>query len=156
MTPFRAALALVVALAAAPAVAQPPGAADSAAWRKSVVQAGPYEFVADTPEAAVFIDPSDEGYDPNGVPMEMNVRHEYFAAAPGRGELSSISRVIFDCNAGRTRVIVTEYFAEHNQYGRSRAVRTGADWVRAEPGAIMTQLLGASCEIRAQMAAGVR
>ena len=155
MTLSRAALALV-ALLATPALAQPPGAADSAAWRKANVQAGAYDFVADTSEAAVFIDPSDEGYDPNGVPMEMNVRYEYFAAAPGRPELSAVARVIFDCNAGRTRVIVTEYYPEHNQYGRSRAVRTGADWVPAERGAIMTQVLGASCDIRAQMQAGLR
>jgi hypothetical protein len=155
MPPSRATLALI-ALLATPALAQPPGAADSAAWRKANVQAGAYDFVADTPEAAVFIDPSDEGYDPSGVPMEMNVRHEYFAAAPGRPELSSVSRVVFDCNAGRTRVIVTEYHADRNLYGRSRAVRTGADWVPAERGTIMTQLLGASCEIRAQMASGQR
>ncbi len=155
MTSFRTTLALI-ALLATPALAQPPGAADSAAWRKANVQAGAYDFVANTPEAAVFIDPSDEGYDPSGVPMEMNVRYEYFAAAPGRSELSAVSRVIFDCNAGRTRVIVTEYYAEHNQYGASRNVRTGADWVPAERGSIMTQLLGASCEIRAQMAAGLR
>jgi hypothetical protein len=149
-------LALVLLAAATLAWAQPPGAADSAAWRKANVQAGAYDFVADTPEAAVFIDPSDEGYDPNGVPMEMNVRYEYFAAAPGRPELSAVSRVIFDCNAGRTRVIVTQFFAEHNQYGASRSVRTGADWVPAERGAVMTQLLGASCQIRAEMAAGLR
>ena len=67
-----------------------------------------------------------------------------------------MARVIFDCNAGRTRVIVTQYFAEHNQYGTSRAVRTGADWVPAEPGAIMTEVLGASCQIRQEMAAGLR
>jgi hypothetical protein len=155
MPRLRATLALV-ALLATPALAQPPGAADSAAWRKANVQAGAYDFVADTPDAAVFIDPSDEGYDPNGVPMEMNVRYEYFTAAPGRGELSAVSRVIFDCNAGRTRVIVTEYHAERNLYGASRNVRSGADWVPAERGAIMTQLLGASCDIRAQMAAGLR
>jgi hypothetical protein len=147
------ALAILLALAT-PALAQPPG--DSAAWRKANVQAGAYDFVADAPDAAVFIDPTDEGYDPTGVPMEMNVRYEYFAAAPDRPELSAVARVIFDCGVGRTRVVVTEYFKEHNQFGSARAVRTGADWVPAERGTVMTQVLGASCEIRAQMAAGQR
>lgn len=142
--------------AASAAGAQPPGAADSAVWRKAHVAAAPYEFVADTPEAAVFIDPSDEGYDPTGVPMEMNVRYEYFAAAPDRPELSARARLVFDCPGGRTRLLLTEYHAGRNLLGAARVARAAGGWTSPEPGALTGKLLAASCAIRAQMAAGER
>ena len=154
MRPVRA---FAIVLAAALAVSAQPGwAADSSAWRRANVVAGVYEFVADTPEAAVFIDPSDEGYDPTGVPMEMNVRYEYFAAAPDRPELSARARMVFDCGAGRTRLLLTEYFAGHNLLGSARVARAAADWTPAGRGTLAADLLAASCAIRAQMAAGQR
>lgn len=148
-----AAIVLAAALAAA---AQPGRAADSAAWRGANVVAGVYAFVADTPEAAVFIDPSDEGYDPTGVPMEMDVRYEYFSAVPDRPELSARARMAFDCGAGRTRLLLTEYFAGRNLLGAARVARAAGDWTPAERGTLAADLLAASCAIRAQMAAGQR
>ena len=125
---MRSAWTFAGLLAAVPvlALAQPPGAADSAAWRKANVVAGVFEFVADTRDAAVFIDPSDEGYDPTGLPMEMTVRYEYFAAAPGRAEQSASARMGFDCEAGRTRLVLTQYHARHNLAGAARVERSAA------------------------------
>ena len=155
---MRSAWTFAGLLAAVPvlALAQPPGAADSAAWRKANVVAGVCEFVADTRDAAVFIDPSDEGYDPTGLPMEMTVRYEYFAAAPGRAEQSASARMGFDCEAGRTRLVLTQYHARHNLAGAARVERSNLGWTAAQADGLSGQLLAASCRIRAEMASGAR
>jgi hypothetical protein len=144
---------------AAPALAAPPSRPELAEWlsRNTDVPAAQVAIVA--PEDVYSLQPLGPSL-PDGEVIAL-VRTEVLAADWGaaHGFQSWEAHLMFDCRAGRVRILKSTVYPEPNRKGAAKVESAGGDWFAPKPSEPAAQLLAAACDasfvwpLRSQLAA---